>query len=377
MIEPATVDEVAAILVRASANGERVRVRGSGTKLDWGEPQAADVDVAMTRLNAVVAHRHGDLTATIQAGARLGEVNRTLAAHGQWLPLDPPFADRATIGGVIATNDSGPRRHRYGAPRDLIIGVDFVRADGVRAKAGGIVVKNVAGYDLARLMTGSFGTLAVVTSATFKLFPIPAASQTVVFDGSIAELGAIASTIASGQLTPTAIDIHAASREGSRLLVRFESTETAAAEQAGRAATLAPSPTIAAGQRETELWQLHDAHIWNASGIVVKATMLPADVTPTIAWIADVLSDADWTATGRAALGVLLVRVDAARARQAAFVRDLRARFAPGRGNAAMLRASDDLKREVGVWGAIGNSRAVMTAIKKQFDPAGILPSHF
>ncbi|HEY6213011.1 MAG TPA: FAD-binding oxidoreductase [Vicinamibacterales bacterium] len=377
MIEPATVDEVAAILVRASANGERVRVRGSGTKLDWGEPQAADVDVAMTRLNAVVAHRHGDLTATIQAGARLGEVNRTLAAHGQWLPLDPPFADRATVGGIIATNDSGPRRHRYGAPRDLIIGVDFVRADGVRAKAGGIVVKNVAGYDLARLMTGSFGTLAVVTSATFKLFPIPAASQTVVFDGSIAELGAIASTIASGHLTPTAIDIHAASREGSRLLVRFESTETAAAEQAGRVATLAPSPTIAAGQRETELWQLHDAHIWNASGIVVKATMLPADVTPTIAWIADVLSDADWTATGRAALGVLLVRVDAARARQAAFVRDLRARFAPGRGNAAMLRASDDLKREVGVWGAIGNSRAVMTAIKKQFDPAGILPSHF
>jgi glycolate oxidase FAD binding subunit len=377
LIEPATVDEVAAILVRASANGERVRVRGSGTKLDWGEPQAADVDVAMTRLNAVVAHRHGDLTATIQAGARLGEVNRTLAAHGQWLPLDPPFADRATIGGVIATNDSGPRRHRYGAPRDLIIGVDFVRADGVRAKAGGIVVKNVAGYDLARLMTGSFGTLAVVTSATFKLFPIPAASQTVVFDGSIAELGAIASTIASGQLTPTAIDIHAASREGSRLLVRFESTETAAAEQAGRVATLAPSPTIAAGQRETELWQLHDAHIWNASGIVVKATMLPADVTPTIAWIADVLSDADWTATGRAAHGVLLVRVDAAWARQAAFVRDLRARFAPGRGNAAMLRASDDLKREVGVWGAIGNSRAVMTAIKKQFDPAGILPSHF
>jgi FAD/FMN-containing dehydrogenase len=118
-------------------------------------------------LNRVVAHRHGDLTATVEAGARLDDVNRELARHGQWLPLDPPWSDRATIGGIVATNDAGPRRHRYGTPRDLIIGIEIARADGVRAKAGGIVVKNVAGYDLARLMTGSFGSLALITSATF------------------------------------------------------------------------------------------------------------------------------------------------------------------------------------------------------------------
>ena len=117
------------------------------------------------------------LTATIQAGATLGDVNRVLATHRQWIPLDPPSADRATIGGIVATNDSGPRRHRYGSPRDLIIGIEFARADGRLAKGGGIVVKNVAGYDLPRLLTGSFGSLGVIVTATFKLYPLTAASR--------------------------------------------------------------------------------------------------------------------------------------------------------------------------------------------------------
>src|SRR5262249_48256512 len=131
----------------------------------------------------VVAHRHGDLTATIQAGATLTDVNHTLGQHRQWIPLDAPWPDRATIGGIVATNDSGPRRHRDGAPRDLIIGIEIVLADGTAAKAGGIVVKNVAGYDVSRLMTGSFGSLAVIVGATFKLYPVPPASRTVVVDG--------------------------------------------------------------------------------------------------------------------------------------------------------------------------------------------------
>ena len=156
--------------------------RGAGTKTGWGAEPEADIVLSTAKLNAVLAHRHGDLTATVQAGASLAGVNRALADRGQWIPLDPPWADRATIGGLIATNDSGPRRHRYGAPRDLIIGIDFVRADGVAAKAGGIVVKNVAGYDIARLLTGSFGSLAVIVGATFKLFPLPPASRTVVID---------------------------------------------------------------------------------------------------------------------------------------------------------------------------------------------------
>jgi glycolate oxidase FAD binding subunit len=167
IVEPARFEDVGKLLVWASREKLTVLARGSGTKLGWGPaPHAIDVLLSTARLNAIVAHRHGDLTATIQAGAMLADVNRALATHRQWIPLDPPSAERATIGGLVATNDSGPRRHRYGAPRDLIIGVEFIRADGLLAKGGGIVVKNVAGYDLPRLLTGSFGSLGVIVSAT-------------------------------------------------------------------------------------------------------------------------------------------------------------------------------------------------------------------
>ena len=129
----------------------------------WGPlPGSIDLLLSTARLNKVVAHRHGDLTATVEAGATLSSVNAVLAEHGQWLPLDPAWSDRATIGGIVATNDSGPGRHRHGAPRDLIIGCSVALSDGRIAKSGGIVVKNVAGYDLARLFTGSTGSNEVV-----------------------------------------------------------------------------------------------------------------------------------------------------------------------------------------------------------------------
>ena len=142
VVAPSSGEALGAALEWASRAKLCVLVRGSGTKLGWGPaPRQVDVLISTTRLNAVVAHRHGDLTATVQAGATLGDVNRVLATHRQWIPLDPPSADRATIGGVVATNDSGPRRHRYGSPRDLIIGIEFARADGRLAKGGGNVVR--------------------------------------------------------------------------------------------------------------------------------------------------------------------------------------------------------------------------------------------
>ena len=147
----------------------------------------------------------GDLTVTVEAGALLGDLNRTLAAHGQWLPLDPFFGDRATIGGLLATNDSGPHRHRFGTPRDLVIGVRLATVDGRLAKAGGQVVKNVAGYDLSKLVSGSFGGLAAIVSATFKLSPAPPASGTVLIgpldSGTVARIAAV---MASSQLEPVA-----------------------------------------------------------------------------------------------------------------------------------------------------------------------------
>jgi len=163
---PASVDELAAAM-RESAG--TVRVRGSGTKWSWGTDAAdPDVVVEISSMDRLVEHAAGDLVVTAQAGARLRDVQAVLGDTGQWLALDPPEAG-ATIGGVVATATSGPRRLRFGTPRDLLIGVTVVLADGTVAKSGGKVVKNVAGYDLSRLTLGSWGTFGVILEATFKL----------------------------------------------------------------------------------------------------------------------------------------------------------------------------------------------------------------
>ncbi|HZT77731.1 MAG TPA: FAD-binding oxidoreductase [Vicinamibacterales bacterium] len=360
-------------LSTAARDRKTVAIAGAGTKAGWGAiAPAADVTISTLGLNALVEHRYGDLTATVQAGASLAAVNRELARHGQWIALDPPFGDRATIGGIVATNDSGPRRHRFGAPRDNIIGVEIVRADGAVAKAGGIVVKNVAGYDLGRLVTGSFGSLAVIASATFKLYPIPPASRTLVVDAS--DVAPITAALMASQLTPTAIEVQT---HPLRLLVRFESIETAAEQQAAQAADVAAkqhgAATVVSAAEETALWDAHAQRPWSGDGAVVKLTLMPVDVGPTIAWLAETLRGVDWEAVGRAAVGVLLVRIGGDAAHQAHTIAALRARVPEGRGSLVVLRASDDLKRAVDVWGPAGDALPVMRAIKQQFDPAGVL----
>src|SRR5215213_7307338 len=204
IVQPSTAHDVAAAMKRASDERLSTVIRGAGTKMEWGRtPSRVDLMLDMQRLNRVLDHQHGDLTATIEAGATLRDVNDALSRLGQGLPLDPPFAEQATIGGILATNDSGPLRHRYGAPRDLVIGVQLATTGGVLAKAGGQVVKNVAGYDLSKLVTGSFGSLAAIVSATFKLSPLPAASKTLtmtVADDSA--LGGIVREVMGSQLEP-------------------------------------------------------------------------------------------------------------------------------------------------------------------------------
>ena len=285
VVEPASSDAVGRILAWASREKLSVLPRGSGTKLGWGPaPRAIDVLISTSRLNEIVAHRHGDLTATIQAGATLGEVNRALARHRQWIPLDPPSADRATIGGLVATNDSGPRRHRYGAPRDLIIGVEFVRADGRLAKGGGIVVKNVAGYDLPRLLTGSFGSLGVIVSATFKLYPLTAASGTLVIDlSSPADLAALTGRLLSSHLTPTVLEF---ATHPLRLILRFESIEASVEQQSETASRIVIGAGFAAralsGPEEDQFWLDHGKFAEDERCVLLKVSVLPTELAPTL-----------------------------------------------------------------------------------------------
>jgi glycolate oxidase FAD binding subunit len=374
--EPASAGDVAALMARASREKQTIAIRGGGTKAEWGiSARPADIVLSTARLNAVVAHRYGDLTATLQAGATLAEVNRVLAHHQQWLPLDPPWPDRATVGGIVATNDSGPRRHRYGAPRDLIIGVDLVRADGVAAKSGGIVVKNVAGYDIARLVTGSFGSLAVIVSATFKLFPLPQASRTVVVDCPNADVaGSVAAAILGSQLTPTAVELQT---PPVRVLVRFETIDVAADQQAAAVARLAESTgarvSVVQADDERALWNEHQGRPWKGDGAVIKMTLLPTDVAPTVSWLDDVMRGIDHEVAGRAGVGVLLARIGGGSADQARVLTELRARLPLGRGSAVLVRGSDELKSMIDVWGPIGDGLALMRAVKQTFDPNGIL----
>ena len=314
VIEPATAADIAAALRHASEERQSVVIRGAGTKSDWGRTAGhIDVLLDMRRLNRVLAHQHGDLTAVIEAGATLHDVNHALARHGQWLPLDPPFAEHATIGGILATNDSGPLRHRYGTPRDLVIGIQLATTDDVISKAGGQVVKNVAGYDLSKLVAGSFGSLAAFVSATFKLTPLPAASKTLTLDvPDVASLAQVVRTVMASQIEPIAFEVAATNTttEAGRpfrtdvgrpsrtevgrpfrgaVILRFASLPNVVDAQIDQAKALAPlkrcPATIVDGDRERALWREHATRLWDADGAIVRASWLPADVAAALAEI--------------------------------------------------------------------------------------------
>ena len=208
IVSPANTQHVSEVLRFANENRLTVTPIGGGTKQSWGSPVQANVYLDLTRLNRVIEHPWQDLTCTVQAGCTWQELQQALAKHGQFVALDPLWPERATVGGVLATNDSGAIRHRYGSLRDLVIGMTLVLADGTIARSGGKVVKNVAGYDLCKLVTGSFGTLAVITEATFRLHPIPQHTQTFTISApQAAQLAPLMASIRASHLLTQALQL--------------------------------------------------------------------------------------------------------------------------------------------------------------------------
>ena len=378
IVEPASADDVAAVLAAASKERTAVVIRGGGTKIGWGRtPSSVDLVLSTKRLNAVVAHEHADLTATVQSGARLDEVNGILARHGQWLPIESAF-DEATIGGAIATNDSGPLRHRYGTPRDLLIGIRLALTDGRLIKAGGNVVKNVAGYDIGRLITGSHGSLAAIVSATFKLSPIPAATETLVatFDRADTLVTAV-SAMTGSQLEPAALELRTGRAEGGpyRLLLKFESTPTALDTYVQRArALMQPSDWQAvSSQSEIDLWREHRRAPWQSSGMVVRFAWLPASLAAVLAFVEELRNTvADVDLIGRAAIGSGVLRVDADARVLRNVVERLRSRSDVFR-HVVVLRAEPPLKQLLDVWGSLGDAGSLGASVKHALDPHGIL----
>jgi glycolate oxidase FAD binding subunit len=300
------------------------------------------------------------------------------------LPLDPRFDDAATIGGVVASNDSGPRRNQHGTPRDLIIGAEAVLADGRTVKAGGRVVKNVAGYDLARMLCGSFGSLAVITRATFKLAPVPVASRTVIATaGQLKPLARLAMAIAGSALTPSAIEIDS---EPPRLLIRIDSTEASAAHQALTASAICReqgiASSIASQEVEETSWRDHTAALSATTGTLVKVAVLPTQVVDLVDSLDRVTSrfGLGYRLSGRAALGVLYVRMsdvgqdaDGMAVRHASAVEELRQNAWARGGSAVVVASAPEVIALVDQWGDVGDGLPLMRAVKARFDPHRIL----
>ena len=373
VVEPANGPELAATLDTASRDRQITVLRGGGTKLGWGRtPSSVDLLVSTSKLNTLLIHRHGDLTVTAHAGVTLSQLSRELARHGQWLPVDSAF-DSATVGGIVATNDSGPTRHRHGTPRDLLIGVTLALTDGRLIKAGGTVVKNVAGYDLGKLVSGSFGTLGAIVDATFKLLPIPQASATLdaaYDDGDV--LARDVMLVSTSQLEPMAFDVMLDGGEY-RLRLLFASSPAAVSAQIESAQRLLSKPSsILTDERELEVWTAHVRSPWSGSGAVIRFGWLPAKLAEITTLMNEVQTIAGPVVmAGRVGTGAGLLRVDADVQSQVAVVERLRASVWVG--NVSVLRAGVELKKHVDVWGPQSSSFDASRALKEMFDPTGIL----
>ena len=394
VVEPAQEEEVAAVLSFANKEGLRVLVRGGGTQLGLGSPPTGgDILLSTTRLNAVVDHAPHDLVVTAQAGLSLTTLQDTLQYSKQWLALDPHLAPAATVGGIVATNASGPRRLRYGGVRDSIIGIRIVLADGTIAKGGGKVVKNVAGYDLPKLFTGALGTLGVIVSATFRLYPLPIASGTVcITSTSIASLCDLAVRIIGSALIPTIIDVFGdTTRTNSYTMgVRFEMGQDAVEAQTSALLAMIAEingTTIQTAQPlerddETQFWshtmQTDDATN-AAKTLTLKASVLPTEVGHWLTSVVQVCQQQRLRATWRAHAGhgIVFAQLWGDNATLVSAVHDLRQVALAHQGSLIVTDAPPTLAHQLDMWGPIP-ALAVMRNLKARFDPNNILnPGRF
>src|SRR5580693_10328455 len=227
VLEPANEQQVAAVLRLATGAGLAVIPRGGGTKISWGTPPArADIILSTSRLDKMIEHAWADLTVSVEAGCTILKLQSALARHGQRLALDPLWPAQATIGGILSTNDSGSLRLRFGALRDLIIGVTLALPDGTLASSGGKVVKNVAGYDLPKLVTGALGTLAVITRAVFRLHPLPRNAKSLSISGcNLEEMQRVILAVQDSKLAHTSLQARITQDAEPVVDILFEGTE--------------------------------------------------------------------------------------------------------------------------------------------------------
>ena len=384
IVEPGSVEETGELMKLAGREGLAVAPRGGGTKMHIGDPpRELDLIVSTARLDEIIEYVPGDQVVRVQAGIKLEDLQEHLSGSDQMVAIDPS-EQGATIGGIVAANSSGPRRYKYGTIRDLIIGITVVLSDGTVAKAGSKVVKNVAGYDLSKLFTGSLGTLGIIAQANFRLHPIPEAARTVAVSlQSPQEAQEAAQAIMHSQVEAAAVELHWGD-ETRLLTVLVESIPTGVEAKAETASfLLRPFGEVRSLEEEEMefLGPLRPPELGDDEA-AIKIAASPVE----IAGVLDsVLGAAERRGVktrivARAASGVTLVGLSGGdTGAQAEFVEELREIWTRRGGSVVLQRAPADLKKRVGTWSTGGrDDLGLMRRVKEKFDPRGGLnPGRF
>ncbi|MBW4421390.1 MAG: FAD-binding oxidoreductase [Myxacorys californica WJT36-NPBG1] len=385
VVSPNTEAELASVMEFAHQHQWRVLPMGSGSKLHWGGLVSGITLVISTeRLNRLIEHAIGDLTVTAEAGLTFAELQQILGKAGQFLAIDPTVSsERATLGGIVATGDAGSLRHRYHSVRDMLLGVTFVRHDGQIVKAGGRVVKNVAGYDLMKLLTGSYGTLGIITQVTFRVYPIPPASQTVVLTGDTTGtkhrpdgIAQALQALLGSALSPSVLDLRL--EQGLRLVVQFQSVSESVKLQVMRLGEIASALDLSVesyvNDAEADLWQTSRGLMSDASqshAILCKIGVKPSNAVEALCEIERLMPTAIAVIHAGSGLGQFVV--EGVRSVQ---IQEARSRLQALGGYLSVLQAPTQLKQSIDIWGYTGNALELMTQVKNQFDSEHRLSPH-
>lgn len=377
-VVPRDVEQAARAIADATAEGSTLEFRGAGSKWSWGPaPETAAVRVSTVELNQVIRHNPNDLTISVGAGIRLTALQRLLAEYGQWLAIDPESeTDGATLGGLLAAADAGPRRLRYGTMRDLTIGARFVLADGRVARTGSHVIKNVAGYDLAKLLYGSMGSLGMVAEVILRLHPLPAATAVAAAAGG-PELAAVATTalLATG-VEPSAIEWRARPDGTAGVAVLFEGASRGAGLAAMRAAAVMSehlaSPVTATGEDAGSLWQAQVLRREDVPGSsTVSFGCLPSRL-PGVLGLAQVRARAAGVAIDLSASlgsGVGAATVIGRATDQVEFLRGMQQEVRAANGRLLLRERADEVDRQLTPGLTSTAVRELQRSIKKHLDP--------
>ncbi|MDQ7844762.1 MAG: FAD-binding oxidoreductase [Armatimonadota bacterium] len=389
---PADAEQIAAVLRLCAEADAAVVPWGGGTTIALGNlPRRLDVVLTTGRLAALGEHDDANLTATVQAGMTLGALQAALRPRGQFLALDPPCPERATVGGVVAANVNGPRRMAYGGVRDLVIGMKMVLADGAQIKAGGKVVKNVAGYDMCKLFVGSLGTLGIITEVTFKMTPLPEEAATVVAGGASEAAFALVDDLFASTLQPCAIAVMnrppapiplpgaaavvAVGVEGfTEAVARHLREITAMAARAGLEAEVVTGSAHAACWAAVRDFPLPEVSPPAYQEALLRLTVPLGSVAAAVAALSAL--DGGLSYVAHAGVGTIWIRAELHRAAEVFSAVGTVA--ASHRGHAVLAAAPAAVKRDLDIWGPPPPALAIMREIKQRFDPRGLLnPGRF